>query len=257
MVALAIFVPFLLFATPGLAAPMGESLRIPHIDPAKILCQLPILKKYLCPRDGQDGLNRQTVFGVAKGTEDPSGAHRFIVKYANSERWKPSTLVSSWSLPYVILRHSLSDQCLLIFRAFYVKSNRSGSPNVTAMPLACPQPFADPSAYTEDCLSMILYVPPALIASSSAPTLMWYVNIYVVVAEPVFMNTGFTVVLLSWDLPALLAWMARNSQSLRTRSLLLFSTVLELYVYWASSPSLFSEPSTCSWVSWHRMAQLT
>lgn len=54
----------------------------------------------LCPRDPGGRPSRQTVFGVAEGSEDPSGAQRFMVKYANSQRWEPSTLVSSWNLPY-------------------------------------------------------------------------------------------------------------------------------------------------------------
>ncbi|KDR81732.1 hypothetical protein GALMADRAFT_59378 [Galerina marginata CBS 339.88] len=48
----------------------------------------------------------------------------------------------------------------------------NGSTNVTALPLACPQ-GADPSAYTEDCLSMVIYVPPTLTLVSNAPTLVW------------------------------------------------------------------------------------
>ncbi|KAF7778624.1 CAZyme family CE10 [Agaricus bisporus var. burnettii] len=102
----------------------------------------------LCPRGDEDRLSRDTVFGVAQGSEDPSGAQRFIVKYANSQRWEPSTLVSSWTLP-------------------------TGAPDATATPLTCPQPFVDSSTYTEDCLSMILYVPPNLPASGSAPAFMW------------------------------------------------------------------------------------
>lgn len=100
MVAFTFIASFLLLAVSSLAAPMAQSLRIPHIDPEKILCQLPIIERYLCPRDGQDDLSRQTILGVARGTQDPSGTYRFTVKYANSERWKPSTVVSSWNLPY-------------------------------------------------------------------------------------------------------------------------------------------------------------
>ncbi|KXN92182.1 Crystal protein [Leucoagaricus sp. SymC.cos] len=148
MVALTFLASLAFLATSGFAAPTTDSLRILHLDPRKVLCQLPILKKYLCPRDGHDDLTRKTNFGIAQGTQDPSGASRFIVKYADSQRWKPSTLASSWELP-------------------------TGSPNVTVMPLACPQPFADASAYTEDCLSMILYVPPSVRPSSSVPTFMW------------------------------------------------------------------------------------
>lgn len=136
-----------LFATSGLAAPATELPRIPDVPPS-LFCQVPILKNYLCPRRNQGSLNRKTALGLAQGTTDSGGATRFIVKYANSERWKPSMLVSSWNLP-------------------------TGTSNETEMPLACPQPFVDSSEYTEDCLSMILYVPPSVTPSSSAPTFMW------------------------------------------------------------------------------------
>jgi len=62
---------------------------------------------------------------------------------------------------------------------------RTGSSNITDMPLACPQPSIDSSGYNEDCLSMILYVPPSLVSFSSAPTLMW------------------SVVAISWDITLL------------------------------------------------------
>jgi hypothetical protein len=50
----------------------------------------------------------------------------------------------------------------------------NGSTNVTALPLACPQPDVDSSTYSEDCLSMILYVPITLTPTSSASTLVWF-----------------------------------------------------------------------------------
>ncbi|KAF9454610.1 hypothetical protein P691DRAFT_806773 [Macrolepiota fuliginosa MF-IS2] len=85
------FFASLLLATSSLAAPATESLRIPHIDSGKIVG----------PRNSKDNLDRQTALGLARGTLDPGGAYRFTVKYANSERWQPSTVVSSWSLPSV------------------------------------------------------------------------------------------------------------------------------------------------------------
>jgi len=125
-----------------------EALRIPQIDPQELLCQLPIVKKFLCPRTGNDALNTATPIGTAHGTVDPSGATRFTVKYATANRWAPSTLASTWGFP-------------------------TGSVNETVFPLACPQPGVDPTAYTEDCLSMVLYVPPGLEVMSNAQTLMW------------------------------------------------------------------------------------
>lgn len=93
-------------------------------------------------------LNINTPLGRAIGTPDPSGAVRYVVKYANANRWAPSTLLSTWDLP-------------------------SGAPNATGLPLPCPQPPFDPSTSTEDCLSMILYVPPGIAKDSAVPTFMW------------------------------------------------------------------------------------
>ncbi|KAF9527033.1 Alpha/Beta hydrolase protein [Crepidotus variabilis] len=134
--------------TPTLSAPAGIS--IPHVDPSKILCRLPILQNIwiTCPSNGKAALNRQTSLGTANGVEDPNGAYRFAVRYGNAARFQPSSVVTSWDLP-------------------------NGSNNASALPLACPQPDIDASAYSEDCLSMILYVPPSLTVTSQAPTLVW------------------------------------------------------------------------------------
>ncbi|TFK38938.1 alpha/beta-hydrolase [Crucibulum laeve] len=150
MVTFTLIVSSILFAVQTQASPVltPRTLEIPHIDPQKILCQLPILKKFLCPLTGTAALNRQTPIGIANGVLDPDGAYRFIVKYASANRWAPSAVVTAWNLP-------------------------TGSANPSTMPLACPQPFVDSSAYTEDCLSMILYVPPSLSLTSAAPTLIW------------------------------------------------------------------------------------
>ncbi|KIM49371.1 hypothetical protein M413DRAFT_438559 [Hebeloma cylindrosporum] len=139
------FVALLIF--PSLALPQRPVIVRPN-DPKKILCQLPILKQFLCPISGSTGTNRPTVLGTARGTVDSSGAYRFPVKYASAPRWGPSSLVTAWDLP-------------------------NGSANVSALPLACPQPGVDPSAYSEDCLSMVIYVPPGLASNSAAPTLVW------------------------------------------------------------------------------------
>lgn len=99
---LPLFLPLLILAGLGRSAPTVKSVRIPGVDPVKVLCSLlsSMMMNKLCPRGDEDRLSRDTVFGVAQGSEDPSGAQRFIVKYANSQRWEPSTLVSSWTLPY-------------------------------------------------------------------------------------------------------------------------------------------------------------
>lgn len=71
------------------------------------------------------------------------------------------------------LIESVSAECIMN------RSSRSGAPNATGLPLPCPQPPFDPSTSTEDCLSMILYVPPGIAKDSAVPTFMWYAYILV------------------------------------------------------------------------------
>lgn len=53
---------------------------------------------------------------------------------------------------------------------------RNGNTNASATPLACPQSGVDASTYSEDCLSMILYVPTSAVsAKTKLPIMMWYV----------------------------------------------------------------------------------
>ncbi|KAH9483951.1 cAMP-regulated D2 protein [Psilocybe cubensis] len=132
----------------SVAAVPLQPLIVPPFDPSKILCQLPILKKYLCPLAGTAALNRATPLGTARGVADVDGAYRFPVRYASAPRWGPSTLVSSWDLP-------------------------NGFTTPSSLPLACPQDGVDESAFSEDCLSMVLYVPPSLTLTSNAPILVW------------------------------------------------------------------------------------
>lgn len=109
------------------------------------------------------GLYVRTSLGIASGVRD-GGVYRFSVRYASAYRWVPSTVATKWALP-----------CVFLCRLFRLKLNnhRNGSTNVTALPLPCPQPGLDPSAYSEDCLSMVLYVPTTLTLTSSASTLVW------------------------------------------------------------------------------------
>lgn len=135
------------FLLPAWALPT-QRLTIPHINPLDILCQLPIACNFLCPPAALSATTRATVLGTANGASDPLGAYRFAVKYASAPRWGSSNIVTTWNLP-------------------------NGVTNASALPLACPQPGVDSSAYTEDCLSMVLYVPPSLNSASDAPTIMW------------------------------------------------------------------------------------
>ncbi|KAJ7112387.1 alpha/beta-hydrolase [Mycena crocata] len=113
-----------------------------------LLCQLPMFKAVCSRVAAVTGPQVTTAIGVAQGVSDGSGANRFAVKYASATRWAASTVATKWSFP-------------------------NGATNASALPLACPQPSVDPSTYTEDCLSMILYVPTSLKANSGVPTLLW------------------------------------------------------------------------------------
>ncbi len=54
---------------------------------------------------------------------------------------------------------------------------RNGASDVTALPLPCLQTSNGDTVGTEDCLSMILYIPSSISQGSDAPTFMWYVRI--------------------------------------------------------------------------------
>ncbi|KAJ7256473.1 alpha/beta-hydrolase [Mycena haematopus] len=115
-----------------------------------LLCELPMFRAMcaVVPGKSSPGIQVTTPIGVAQGVSDGSGANRFPVKYASATRWAASTVTTKWTLP-------------------------TGATNASGLPLACPQPLVDPSTYAEDCLSMILYVPTSLKASSDVPTLLW------------------------------------------------------------------------------------
>ncbi|OBZ69107.1 Para-nitrobenzyl esterase [Grifola frondosa] len=122
---------------------------VPPTVPKGLLCSMPYwILKGLCPRQGSSTLTVDTPLGTAHGTSDGSDAVRFAVKYGSANRWQPSAVVSTWQLP-------------------------NGASNATALPLACPQLNADDSTFSEDCLSMLLYVPDSISTDSDAPTLMW------------------------------------------------------------------------------------
>ncbi|KAJ6525506.1 alpha/beta-hydrolase [Mycena vulgaris] len=151
------FIPFILagISTLSWAAPLeGLTTTVsfkgtPVFPPINygLLCNLPVLKE-ICARAVSTSAQVTTPLGVAKGVSDTAGANRFAVKYASAARWAASTVATKWALP-------------------------NGATNASMLPLACPQPLADPSAYAEDCLSMILYVPTTLNAKSGVPTLLW------------------------------------------------------------------------------------
>ncbi|KAG1903856.1 Carboxylesterase [Suillus fuscotomentosus] len=125
-------------------------LPLPSLDSKSWFCHLvhARMAQKLCLRTGSTATSVNTPLGAAQGTVDVSGVNKFAAKYASAERWSPSAMVTTWALP-------------------------NGSTNVSALPLTCPQPYANTSTFTEDCMSMILYVPTTLHADSCVPTLMW------------------------------------------------------------------------------------
>ena len=56
------------------------------------------------------------------------------------------------------------------FTNFFVSN---GSLNPTALPKPCPQSDLNPSQYSEDCLSMMLYVPSAVPLNTKLPVFLW------------------------------------------------------------------------------------
>ncbi len=73
---------------------------------------------------------------------------------------------------------------LLCFALSEIRMWRSNdSSDVTAMPLACPQSDLDSSQYSEDCLSMVLYVPATLTVSDNVPTLTWCENCLSIICQ--------------------------------------------------------------------------
>ncbi|EKM55684.1 uncharacterized protein PHACADRAFT_184465 [Phanerochaete carnosa HHB-10118-sp] len=161
-------------ASAVVASPVNTSL---HTDPffppvpvtAKgLFCSLPIpiVQQLLCPRQGSSNPTVKTPLGTAQGIADADNAARFAVRYGQAARWQPSTVVSSWQFPYVNYHKGLAltptDACI-----------SAGNTNASQLPLACPQDGIDASAMSEDCLSMLLYVPSSVNPASNAPTLLW------------------------------------------------------------------------------------
>lgn len=152
MVAFSTIFAGLLLSASGLASPLGTN----TIEPdgrkfGNILCHIPIVQNFLCPRASNNKLlTVSTPIGTAQGVSTIQGVRRFPVKYASAARWAESSVVTSWSLP-------------------------NGASNPSAQPLFCPQADAEPSEYSEDCLSMIIHAPDRIInkGPSNAPVMVW------------------------------------------------------------------------------------
>src|ERR1700722_12213574 len=69
-------------------------------------------------------------------------------------------------------KHSQFQFDLKYFLAYHPPLRNAS--NTTASPLPCPQPGLAVSDFEENCLSMILYVPPTARLSEPVPTLMWF-----------------------------------------------------------------------------------
>jgi len=153
MIALVALLFSLLLASNSLAVPVKhETSFFPPVPiTAKgLLCRLPIpvVQNLLCPRQGTTNPTVSTPLGSAHGVVGTANVVRYAVRYGQAARWEDSSVVTSWQLP-------------------------AGNTDPSQLPLACPQSDIDDSAFNEDCLSMILYVPSTISANSDAPTLMW------------------------------------------------------------------------------------
>ncbi|PCH37718.1 alpha/beta-hydrolase [Wolfiporia cocos MD-104 SS10] len=160
MVAFRSLVVSLLVAAPTWALPLVSRSKIPELKfppvvSGNVFCNvpIPIIQAVLCPRDtsassASTTTSVSTPLGTAEGAADTSGVTRFAVRYGSADRWQPSSVVTAWEFP-------------------------AGASNASGLPLACPQSDMDSSQYSEDCLAMLLYVPPSVMSGSGAPTLVW------------------------------------------------------------------------------------
>ncbi|CAK5277677.1 unnamed protein product [Mycena citricolor] len=100
------------------------------------------------PLAARAGVSVSTPLGTAQGIVDADGAYRFAVRYATANRWGASSVATQWDLP-------------------------NGFTDPAAYPLICPQTGVAAATYSEDCLSVLLYVPPTLNTSSHVSTVVW------------------------------------------------------------------------------------
>ncbi|EIN07109.1 alpha/beta-hydrolase [Punctularia strigosozonata HHB-11173 SS5] len=146
-----LFVSSLLLASSAYAGPVRSvesALVFPPVINKGLLCKIPILRAILCPRDSTQTVSVSTPLGSATGVMDTTTAARYSVKYGSASRWKSSSVVTTWALP-------------------------NGNTDPSSTPLGCPQSDADASSYSEDCLSMILYVPTSALTTKNLPVMMW------------------------------------------------------------------------------------
>jgi hypothetical protein len=97
---LTLFLSALTVALKTTASPVpGMPITTPvPVGGTRILCNIPILQSYLCPRQGAPR-NVNTPYGTAKGAATVNGVTRYVVKYASASRWQPSTASTTWIMP--------------------------------------------------------------------------------------------------------------------------------------------------------------
>ncbi|KAF8517588.1 alpha/beta-hydrolase [Hysterangium stoloniferum] len=109
------------------------------------VCDIPIIGRLLC----QLFLQIPSIsVNNPIGQPVSQGVIRYAAKYASAVRWQPPVLSTKWT--------------------------PSIASDPTAMPFPCPQPGLSSSQVSEDCLDVVLYVPPsAKKTSGGIPTLVW------------------------------------------------------------------------------------
>ncbi|KIJ44282.1 hypothetical protein M422DRAFT_47374 [Sphaerobolus stellatus SS14] len=114
------------------------------------VCDIPILKEFhviqtFCTK--QLSVPSISVSNPV-GFNTTGGVVRYSVKYATAARWGAPAISTVWT--------------------------PSIASNPTSLPLACPQTGLDISQVSEDCLDVVLYVPPtAKTTSGGVPTIAW------------------------------------------------------------------------------------
>ena len=95
-------------------------------------------------------------------------AVRYALQYATDKPLVGSRLRSSPNGNFRMWSGSL------IHMFYFDLFTSAGNVNASQLPLACPQDNVDPSAMSEDCLSMILYVPSTVKTGSDVSTLVFW-----------------------------------------------------------------------------------
>ncbi|KIJ53952.1 hypothetical protein M422DRAFT_201057 [Sphaerobolus stellatus SS14] len=115
------------------------------------VCNIPILKDFHVVSDfcAKQLSTPSITITNPIGYNTTGGVVRYSVKYAAAARWYAPVISTVWT-PAI-------------------------PSDPTALPKACPQTGLDASAYSEDCLDLVLYVPPtAKTTSGGVPAIVWF-----------------------------------------------------------------------------------